>query len=73
MKQAPITKVTIITRDNERAIQLLKQNFKELENWRPDAKADFDYSVWLGDKTYLIIINVVKQTTAQHLAEFKVN
>ena len=67
MKQAPITKIVIISKNNSAGLGLLKQQFKELNNWQPNSQADFSYTVFLADKTYLIVLNNVKQNTAQQL------
>jgi hypothetical protein len=71
MAKAPSTKVVIVSKDNKRKLQLIKQGFAELQNWKPDAKADFAYSVLLKDKTYLIVINSVRKTTKEQLETLK--
>jgi hypothetical protein len=74
MKAAPITKVVIISKDNVISLQLVKNQFKELAGWNPDSSSDFNYVVWLNaDKTYLVIINVVKQKAEEHLDTLKLN
>ncbi len=71
MKQAPITKVVIISKDNSDKVRLIKQNFTELKNWTPDVQADFSHSAFLGDKTFLIIVNVVRKTSKEQLEGLK--
>jgi len=36
---------------------LIKQYFIELKDWVPDSKLDFGFSMFLDDKTYIIILN----------------
>ena len=57
MKTHPITKVIIVTEDNEAKLKLIKNSFDELKNWKPNYEKDFSYSQFLQDKTYLIILN----------------
>lgn len=57
MKTHPITKVIIVTNDNESKLRLVKNSFDELKNWKPEYNKDFSYSKFLNDKTYLIILN----------------
>jgi hypothetical protein len=65
------TKIVIVSKDNKRKLQLIKQGFAELKNWKPDAKTDFTYSVLLKDKTYLIVINSVRKTTKEQVEALK--
>jgi hypothetical protein len=67
MKRAPITKVVIVSKSNSRELSLLKKQFKELKNWQPDSRADFSYTVFLADKTYLIILNNVRKDIGNQL------
>ncbi|HWT00726.1 MAG TPA: hypothetical protein VN256_10805 [Pyrinomonadaceae bacterium] len=71
MANAPSTKVVIVSKDNKRNLQLVKESFAELQNWKPDAKTDFTYSVLLKDKTYLIVINSVRKTTKEQIEALK--
>jgi len=68
MKQAPITKIAIISKNNGQELELIKRQFTELKDWQPDSRKDFGYAVFLADKTYLIILNNVKNSTAKQLA-----
>lgn len=67
MKKAPITKIVIISKDNRHEISLVKQAFTELSNWMPAAAEDFNHTVWLNDRTWLIIINKIQKDTESHL------
>ena len=67
MSQAPITKIVIISRDHKKKLQLVKNKFPELQRWQPREQADFSYAVFLKDKTYLLVINLVKNTLEQAL------
>jgi hypothetical protein len=67
MKKAPITKIVIISKDNRRQLSLVKQAFSELSNWTPAADRDFNYTAWLNDRTWLIIINKIQKNTESHL------
>jgi len=72
MKRAPITKIVIISKNNRAEIELLKKQFTALKNWHPISRADFFYTVFLPDKTYLIILNNVKKNTAEQLNALKI-
>jgi len=67
MTKAPITKIIFISKDHKNKLQLVKQNFNELKNWEPNDQIDFTYSVLVEDKTYLLIINSVKNTTEKQI------
>jgi hypothetical protein len=69
LKKAPITKLIFITRDNKSELQLLRQHFGELSDWSPDDQKDFSYSVWLKDKTWLIILNNVDNTVTEKVGQ----
>jgi hypothetical protein len=71
MANTPSTKMVIVSKDNKRKLQLVKESFAELRNWKPDAKTDFTYSVLLKDKTYLIVINSVRKTTQEQIESLK--
>jgi hypothetical protein len=67
MRQAPITKIAIVSKDNKRALDLIKTAFPELNGWQPDSRKNFSYAVFLADKTYLIILNNVTGNTTDRL------
>ncbi|HEV7552179.1 MAG TPA: hypothetical protein VGP65_10865, partial [Candidatus Angelobacter sp.] len=73
MAKAPSTKVVVISIDNERKLQLIKQGFAELQNWKPNVKTDFTYSLLLKDKTYLIVINSVRKPAQEQIEALKLN
>jgi hypothetical protein len=67
MKPCALTKMIIISNDNETKLALVKNKFSELKDWKYKAKSDFFYHTLLRDKTQLIIINRVKGTTENAL------
>lgn len=69
MLATPITKIVLISKDHNEKLQLIKQKFIELKNWNPDYKIDFIYSVFLHDKTFLIIINSINQKISKQIEE----
>lgn len=72
MKEAPITKLVIISKNNSEEIHLLKHHFSQLKDWKPDYTTDFSYTLFLADKTFLIILNNVKKNTDQQLDDLKI-
>ena len=71
MAQAPTTRVIVVSKDNKKKLQLIKQGFAELKDWKPDATQDFTYSVLLRDKAYLIVINSVRKTLSEQIETLK--
>jgi len=71
MAKAPTTRVVFVSKDNKKKLQLIKQGFAELKDWRPDAKTDFTYSVLLQDKAYLIVVNSVRKTAKEQIETLK--
>jgi len=67
LKNTPITKVIIVSKENETKLELIKKKFPELKAWKYKAKQDFFFSFFLEDKTQLIILNAVKSTAEQLL------
>lgn len=57
MKETPITKVIIVSADNKSKLNLVKQTFPELKNWKYKEHKEFAYTLNLKDKTKLIIVN----------------
>ncbi|WP_286969198.1 hypothetical protein [Flavobacterium sp. UBA4854] len=57
MKQTPLTKMVIISKDNKEKIKLLKGKFKELKNWKGNPDKEFAEKILLDDKSQLIIVN----------------
>lgn len=60
MKHTPLTKMVIISKDSKEKIKLLKNKFKELENWKANPDKEFVEKIFLDDKSQLIIINQKK-------------
>jgi hypothetical protein len=67
LKGTPITKIIIISKENDQKLALVKKKFPELKDWIYKPKKDFLYSTFLADKTHLIIINDIKTSTADQL------
>jgi len=61
----PITKIIIVSKDNENKLTLIKKEFPELKEWKYKAKTDFIYTIFLEDKTQLLLINTIKNSTEQ--------
>lgn len=57
MKQTPLTKMVIISKDSQEKIKLLKNKFKELKNWKANPDKEFADKILLEDKSQLIILN----------------
>jgi hypothetical protein len=60
MKQTPLTKMVIISKDSKEKIKLLKNKFKELKNWKANPDKEFADKILLEDKSQLIILNQKK-------------
>ncbi|MFC4478368.1 hypothetical protein [Flavobacterium chungangensis] len=60
MKHTPLTKMVIISKDSKEKIKLLKNKFKELENWKANPDKEFVEKILLDDKSQLIIVNQKK-------------
>lgn len=67
LKSKPLTKMIVISKENEIKLNLVKKNFPELKDWKFKAKKDFLYSAFLSDKTHLIIVNVVNSPLSEQL------
>jgi len=57
MKSTPITKIIIASSNNENKLEMIKNTFEELKNWKISAQKEFVHTINLEDKTRLIIIN----------------
>lgn len=68
LKFSPITKVIVVSKENELKLAMIKNKFPELKEWKYKAKQDFFFSIFLKDKTQLILINTVKNTTEQMIS-----
>lgn len=69
MKNTPITKIIIVSSDHQNKLELIKNTFEELQNWKFKSKQEFTYSIDLKDKTKLIIINQQKSTIDKLFSE----
>lgn len=67
LKASAITKVIFVSKENEARLLMIKKRFPELKAWKYKAKQDFLHSVFLEDKTQLIIVNTVKKSTEEML------
>ncbi len=62
MKDTPLTKVVVISKNNKEKIKLLKTKFPELKDWKVNADKEFANIFFLSDKSQLIIINQKEST-----------
>jgi hypothetical protein len=60
MKKTSLTKLIIISKNNKVKLNLIKKEFKELNNWKFNSENEFNYKILLEDKSQLIIINQKK-------------
>jgi hypothetical protein len=67
MKNTPITKIIIVSKDHEKQLTLIKNVFPELKTWKYDAKKEFTYTIFLNDKTHLNIFNQLQTPTEKWL------
>ena len=67
LREAPTTRLVVVSRDNGKTLALVQAAIPELAGWRPDASRDFTYSVMMRDKRRLIVINLVKGGLEQQL------
>ena len=71
MKNAPVTKLIIVAKNNADKLKLLQKKFKALKNWKYNANSDFSYKILLQDKSQLIILNQKKLTLEQLIERIK--
>ncbi len=72
MKETPITKIIIVSAENKNKLKLVKKHFPELRKWKFKANKEFVLSVFLEDKTYLVILNQINSSVEKLLnKEFK--
>jgi len=62
MKDTPLTKVVIISKNTTEKVKFLKNKFPELKEWKPNASKEFANKFFLSDKSQLIIINQKEST-----------
>lgn len=57
MQKTPLTKIIIVSEENNEKLNLVKSKFKELENWNFNADKEFAYKILMDDKSQMIILN----------------
>jgi hypothetical protein len=57
MKATILSKVVVVSTDHANTLALIKKQFPELKNWNYKANKEFEYNVFLKDRTQLYIIN----------------
>jgi hypothetical protein len=70
MKGTPLTKVIIVSKNNNYQLALIKKSFPELQKWKYQSQNEFTYNVFLGDRTQLYIINQHKTPTEVLIKKF---
>ena len=73
MKLHPVTKVIVVTSENQSKLNLVKDSFDELLDWTPNANADFVFTKFLENRSYLIIINSVLKDVKDLMENLKLN
>lgn len=68
MKEKPITKIVIITKENSKKLEMVKNTFPELNSWIYNPKKEFIHTEDLEDKTKIIIVNSIS-TVPEKLLE----
>lgn len=71
MKKTPLTKIIIISQNNNEKLNLVKSQFKELKQWNFNPDKEFQYKVLLDDKSQLLIINQHQSALQSFFANFK--
>ncbi|MNS33579.1 hypothetical protein D3C72_656950 [compost metagenome] len=67
MRETALTKVIIISRDHKAQLNLVRNAFPELKEHKFNAGKEFKHTIWLADRTKLIIINKKTHTTEELL------
>lgn len=67
IKNTPITKIIIVSKDHIKQLALIKNTFPELKTWKYDVKKEFNHTVFLNDKTHLYIFNQYQTSTKKWL------
>ncbi len=73
MKLTPLTKIIIVSKNNNSELKLVKKKFSELKNWKCDSEKEFEYKILLQDKTQLFVINQKKSTIETLIQKLKFN
>ncbi|MGU3375279.1 hypothetical protein [Chryseobacterium sp. M5A1_1a] len=71
MKKTPLTKIIIVSQNNNEKLKLIKSQFKELKQWSFNPDKEFGYKILLDDKSQLLIINQQKSSLQTLFATFK--
>jgi hypothetical protein len=71
MQQTPLTKVIVISKNNNEILKLLKHKFSELKNWKLNGDKEFADKILLNDKSQLILLNQKKSTTESLINSIK--
>ncbi|AZA80231.1 hypothetical protein EG347_11050 [Chryseobacterium sp. G0186] len=71
MKKTPLTKIIIVSQNNNEKLSLIKSQFKELKQWNFNPDKEFGYKILLEDKSQLLIINQQKSSLQTLFATFK--
>ncbi|WP_428138730.1 hypothetical protein [Chryseobacterium jejuense] len=71
MKKTPLTKIIIISQNNNEKLDLIKSQFKELKQWNFTPDKEFQYKILLDDKSQLLIINQHQSALQSFFANFK--
>ncbi|MBT1696720.1 hypothetical protein KK083_07535 [Fulvivirgaceae bacterium PWU4] len=57
IKETPLTKIIIVSKSHAVQLSLIKRKFPELKTWKYKADEEFNFNIFLNDKTQLYIIN----------------
>ncbi|WET47430.1 hypothetical protein PYS58_12625 [Chryseobacterium indologenes] len=71
MKKTPLTKIIIISNNHKEKLELVKSQFKELEQWKFNPDQEFKYKTLLDDKSQLLIINQQQSALESFFANSK--
>lgn len=63
IKETPLTKIIIVSKSHAVQLSLIKRTFPELRTWKYKADEEFNFNIFLDDKTQLYIINQHKTPT----------
>ncbi|WP_228422141.1 hypothetical protein [Chryseobacterium aurantiacum] len=71
MKKTSLTKIIIVSKNNNEKLKLIKSQFKELKQWKYTPDKEFQYKILLDDNSQLLIINQQKSSLQTLFANFK--
>jgi hypothetical protein len=63
MKDRPLTKLIIVSKNNKEKLDMIKNTFPELKKWKYQADKEFQYHTFLNNRTHLFIVNQHKSPT----------